>query len=332
MKVSALNYTETKDLDIKCGLCPHNCLIAENQTGFCLVRKNISGELIAQSYANVSSVAVDPIEKKPLYHFFPTSKILSLGSWGCNLKCPFCQNFEISQYCRNEGKYIYPEMLEELILKTGVRSVAFTYSEPIVWYEYVLDCCRELKKAKERFYTVMVTNGYISKEPAKLLLNYLDALNIDLKVFNSQKYRNILQGGLKEVLDFIELSVKMNVHTEITTLIVPGLNDDISELSEEFRWLSSLSKDIPLHISQYFPRYKYEAEPKSYNFLVKVYQTAKEYLDYVYIGNTPFWEYSDTYCPDCKTLIVKRKGYDIKVYNVDEDGGCKKCGRKILVV
>lgn len=315
---------------IKCELCPHECLLKNGQTGFCKTIKNVNNKLYSLNYEELSSISIDPIEKKPLFHYHPGANVLSLGSWGCNLRCPFCQNFEISQFKPTYLNTVKSENIPLIMKNKKVNGVAYTYSEPLSCYEYVYNTCVQVKKYNENYYNILVTNGFINNSPFERLLNYIDAVNIDLKTFNSKIYTKYLKGSLKNILNSIEVVFQKDIHIELTTLIVPKISDTLNELEEEFKWISQLSKDIPLHISKYYPIFKYtEPSPES-SLLIKVYELAKKYLNYVYIGN--LWEekYESTFCPNCGNLLIKRNGYKIQKINLDEHGGCKTCGKKII--
>ncbi|PNR95641.1 AmmeMemoRadiSam system radical SAM enzyme [Petrotoga sp. 9PWA.NaAc.5.4] len=332
MKINSLFYEEFKEDILKCKLCPHECILYPNKKGICDVRQNIKGELYTLNYSDTTSIGLDPIEKKPLFHFHPGEKVLSLGTWGCNLKCPFCQNYEISQMKPQFLKKVYPKALPSLLENYGVKGVAYTYSEPIVWYEFVLDSSRAVKYADPNNYNVLVTNGYINEKPLKLLLQYIDAMNIDLKTFDDKIYKKYLKGGLEPVKNSVKITKESGVHVEVTSLIVPGINDDLEMLEKEFIWLSDLSKDIPLHLSRYYPAYNYTEPATDVNFLVEAFNIAKKYLDYVYIGNIWDSKYENTYCPNCGEVVILRNGYDIDIKNLNSDGGCKNCGEKIVTM
>lgn len=272
----------------------HRCSLAPGQTGVCRVRKNENGRIVSKNYGMVTALALDPIEKKPLRMFRPGSKILSVGSFGCNLRCPFCQNHEISMasmedFRRGEAVYISPEDLSETALEyreKGNIGVAFTYNEPLVGWEYVRDTARLVKELGMD--NVLVTNGMVSCGVLKELLPYIDAVNIDLKTFREDTYRKF-QGDLKTVMEFITLASE-NCHVELTTLIVPGENDDVGEMEEEAQWIASLEdksgKKIPLHITRFFPRY--HMTDRGATEVRQVYSLAKaaeKYLDYVFVGN-----------------------------------------------
>jgi len=322
----ALYYEEKDDGRVKCNLCPHNCLIKEGSVGFCDVRKNEKGKLYTLNYARISSWGMDPIEKKPLYHFYPGSYIFSVGSIGCNFECRFCQNWQIAQCTDVTTMHIMPdELVKQALRKHGNIGIAFTYSEPLVWYEYVLETAR-LAKEKE-LKTAVITNGFINKEPLERLLPYVDAMNIDVKAYTNSFYRKHTKGRLDPVLETVELASK-HCHVEVTNLIIPGLNDAEEETESLADWLAGINPDIPLHITRYFPNYKLNTPPTPLKTLEKAREIASQKLNYVYIGNVLGG--STTFCPGCGKPLVKRNGY---VW----DGGlhgrrCRNCGEKINII
>jgi len=274
-------------LSVVCQICPHHCNLSPGQTGICKARKNIDGAIVCINYGKITAIALDPIEKKPLRHFHPGSKVLSIGSFGCNMRCNFCQNHSIS--AAGEGLLNYREyspaqlsqMAKELECKGNI-GLAYTYNEPFVGYEFVFDCAKHIKDAKLK--NVVVTNGLICEETFKDILPLIDAMNIDLKCFNHSYYKK-LGGDFDTVKKTIENAVG-SCHLEITNLIVPGENDSVDEMEELASWLASLNKKIPLHISRFFPNYKLNdrgATPIS--TLESLYRVAKNHLDYVYLGN-----------------------------------------------
>lgn len=272
---------------VKCGLCPHNCELAAGQVGFCRTRRNQEGRIQSLNYGQVTSLALDPIEKKPLYHFQPGSAILSLGSFGCNMACCFCQNHTISQGGAEEVRgQLSPEQLVELAqettMKHGSIGVAFTYNEPLLSYEYLLDTAPLLQQAGQR--VVLVTNGQIEAEPLQALLPYVDAMNIDLKTFSADHYEK-LGGSLAAAQRTIELAAKAGVHVEVTTLVVPGISDDTEAFVREVAWLASISPELPLHLSRYFPRYKYAEPVTPLEKLQEFREIAAKKLKHVYLGN-----------------------------------------------
>lgn len=288
MKKEAMFYEKLDDNKVHCYLCPHNCSIPEEGRGLCGVRRNMNGTLYSLNYGEVSSIGVDPIEKKPLHRFHPGTYILSVGSVGCNLKCPFCQNHSIAQV-KPEEIHTHYASSDEIVSKAlelkkqGNIGIAYTYNEPSIWYEFVYETA---KKANENgLLNVLVTNGYIGKEPLMRLLPYIDAMNIDLKAYNEKFYSELVKGGLKEVKETIKMSAG-HCHVEVTTLIIPGWNDSVEEMEEEAGWLASISPEIPLHLSRYFPQYQMTDRPATpVNTLMDLKKAAGRHLKYVYLGN-----------------------------------------------
>ena len=285
------------DNNLTCRLCHHACQLSEGETGFCRARGNRGGRLVSLSYGLVTSVALDPVEKKPLYHFYPGSRILSVGSFGCNLACPFCQNYSISQagvpdLCFYEGEAglrVYKLLPEELLAlaldtreKRGNIGVAFTYNEPLMNYEYVRDSAKLLHEAGLK--VVLVTNGTLSAGPFAKLLPLIDALNIDLKGFTPEFYEWV-GGDLELVLANIRAAHGAGCHVEVTTLVIPGRNDSTEEMRQEAQWLSALSPEIPLHLSRYFPRYRLGEPATPVETLQELREMAGKYLHHVYLGN-----------------------------------------------
>lgn len=271
----------------ECPICPHRCKIEEGHTGFCRARSNENGKIVCSNYGKITSIALDPIEKKPLARFMPGSWVLSVGSYGCNLRCPFCQNCEISMGSDKtiDTMTVTPEALVKKaaeLIPEGNIGLAYTYNEPLIGYEFVYDCAELIREKGLK--NVVVTNGYICEEPLIKLLPLIDAMNIDLKAFTEGFYKKI-SGGLDTVKRAIELSAKV-CHVEVTTLIIPGENDSEEEVERLSDWLASISDEIPLHISRFFPRYQYISKPPTP--IEKVYrlaEVAKRRLKYVYTGN-----------------------------------------------
>jgi pyruvate formate lyase activating enzyme len=276
----ALHYFKENGL-AKCRLCPHDCNIPEGRSGFCGVRKNAGGVLYAENYGHISAMHMDPVEKKPLYHFMPGSYTFSIGSFGCNLACPFCQNCEISKGHPLTEAYA-PEEIVGLAEENLSPSVSYTYSEPAMFYEFMLDTAKEAKKRDLK--NIMVTNGYIRREPLLELLPYLDAMNIDLKTYDDAIYRKVLKGSLQPVLETIAES-SSQCHVEVTMLIVPGVSDDLTKIEEAARFLAGIDPKLPLHISRYFPRYKYTEPPTNIALLRSVRVICEKYLKNVHLGN-----------------------------------------------
>ncbi|MCL2410167.1 MAG: AmmeMemoRadiSam system radical SAM enzyme [Treponema sp.] len=279
----------SKDEEIFCELCPHNCRIKNGDFGLCGVRGNKSGKGIIPFYGFISALALDPIEKKPLYRFKPGTQILSVGFAGCNFKCPFCQNWQISQSTNiaegmaGYGRWIKPGEIVSTAMKKNSPCIAFTYSESLIHIEYILDTMMIARK--HGIANVLVTNGCINHKAAASVLEYTNAANIDLKSFSAKTYKECLGGDLQTVLEFIKLSYKMNVHIEITTLVVPGLNDSNGELSAIADFIASIDKNIPLHLTAYRPEYRWNAPPTNPDFLLAAAKEARKKLTFVYTGN-----------------------------------------------
>lgn len=325
----AIYFDELDEDVLQCFLCPHHCVIKNGETGHCRVRKNVRGMLYSLNYGQLTAIAVDPMEKKPLYHFYPGSKILSVGSWGCNLNCDFCQNWEIAAKRPRIIRSVSPAQLIEIATSDSSEGIAFTYNEPAISFEFVLDTSRAA--AKEGIYSIMVTNGLIESEPLELLLQSISAMNIDLKGWNDEFYKEIIGTDKENVLRTIEQAFKANVHIELTTLIIPGRNDSPEEMEEEVKWIAGLSKDIPLHLTRYFPNYECDIPETPLETLEELYQIAKKHLNYVYIGNVDNVERNSTYCPDCGKLLIERNGFQSKIIGVDEEGRCIGCGKETLI-
>lgn len=278
----AMYYQKLDGGDVRCLLCPHQCILKKGQTGICRGRKNLNGKLITLTYFKSISFALDPIEKKPLYHFHPGTYILSLGPNACNLQCQWCQNWQVSQ----EYSMVKEFTIEELIQMAGEKDsigAAFTYTEPFMMIETIKECAVVLKKIDK--YTVMVSNGYIQELPLKEILPYIDAFNIDIKAFQAETHLKGTKGKLEHVLRSVELIARSDAHLEVTCLIVPGINDNVEEGEKIFQWLSALNREIPLHLSRYFPAYHYHENSTSVETMLKMEEKAKKYLKYVYLGN-----------------------------------------------
>lgn len=325
----AVFYEKLENGGIKCLLCPHACKIMPGKTGWCRVRKNSGARLVSLSYGRLAALALDPIEKKPLYHFFPGKNILSAGSFGCNLSCAFCQNYHLA-HGEPPLYEIMPQELLQLALEERSRDsvgLAFTYNEPLISYEYVMDTAELIKSRGLK--TVLVTNGYIDKKAFKKLLPFIDALNIDIKAFNDEFYRRYCRGDLKTVLDNVELAAAY-AHIEITTLVIPGENDDRREIKGLACFLSNLSPDIPLHFSRYYPAYKFSLPPTPEPVLRELKDIACDCLHFVYLGNLP-GEANDTICLNCKKVIIKRNLYQVSLSGIKE-GKCSFCGSEISYI
>jgi pyruvate formate lyase activating enzyme len=281
----ALFLKKIKNNKVKCLLCPHNCTISEGQTGVCNARKNIDGTLYSLNYGEVTSIALDPIEKKPLYHFFPGSYILSIGTFGCNFKCSFCQNWSIAQE-KPGTTSIKPEDIVRRarnLKPQGNIGIAFTYNEPSIWYEFVFETLKLARQAGLE--TVLVSNGFIEEEPLRQLLPYVSAMNIDVKAFTEKFYHDVCKGKLEDVKRTVEIAVRQ-CHVEVTTLVIPGLNDGLEEISQLARWLAYIDKSIPLHLSRFFPNYQMQdVQPTPVEKLRELKAKCEMFLNYVYLGN-----------------------------------------------
>lgn len=295
-------YYEKIDSDmVKCHLCPHSCAITNGNVGVCKVRKNIEGSLISLNYGKITSYAYDPIEKKPLYHFYPGSNIFSIGSFGCNLACEFCQNWEIAHE-KPWTVEIEDDDIISLGKSKGSIGIAYTYNEPSMFYEYIFHMSKMAKR--HGLQNVLITNGYINKEPLLGLMPYIDAMNIDLKSMSDDFYKKICKGRLEPVKRTIELAAK-STHVEITTLVIGGENSSSQEIEELAKWIANIDKTIPLHLSRYFPNYKMRLPATTYETLMRAKEISKKYLDYVYIGNV--WGIdNNTYCPNCSNRLINR--------------------------
>jgi len=329
---AALLYDKQEDNSVICNLCAHRCRIKEGKRGICSVRENHEGELFTQVYGNLIAKNVDPIEKKPLFHFFPGTKAYSIATPGCNFRCEWCQNWQISQMPRlmdmPKSKLIMPEIIVEQALMTGCRSIAYTYTEPTIFFEYSLDIAKLAKEAG--LMNVYVTNGFMTPEMLKMISPYLDAANIDIKAFRDETYRKLMGGSLKPVLESCRLMKDSGIWLEVTTLVVPDVNDDLDELRELAAFIvNELGSETPWHISRFFPQYKMtERKPTDERFLQKVSTIGDSSgLHYIYTGNV--WRQDKTTCKVCGETLIIRNGYLIQVVGLDEEEKCKHCKTSI---
>jgi pyruvate formate lyase activating enzyme len=321
-------YWHLEGKRVVCEACPRDCALSEGQHGFCFVRKNEGGQLVSLAYGRPNAVAVDPIEKKPLYHFLPGSKILSLGTAGCNLGCKFCQNWDLSKARSLHGRSMElpPQRVPGLADQEGCASVAFTYNDPTVFVEYAIDAarvCRELG-----FATVAVTAGYTSGQARRDLYEVIDAANIDLKGFTDDFYEQHCLAHLGPVLETIEHAVKRGVWVELTTLVIPGHNDTDQELQAEARWIvEHLGRDVPLHFSAFHPDYKMQDLPRTPTAtLRRARQIALDAgLRYVYTGNVTDEEGSTTYCPGCHRPVIQRAWFAVTSNPLVDSNSCPRC-------
>ncbi len=330
-------YQRLNDGAVECGLCPHRCRITLGERGICRVRENRDGVLYSLVYGKLAASHVDPIEKKPLFHFLPGSNTYSVATVGCNLSCPFCQNHEISMAMRG-GKSApagYDAPVENVVaeaLACGCRSICFTYTEPTIYFEYMVDLARVAKQQGLR--TTMVSNGFIEQEPLKELCSLIDAANIDLKAFDEQTYRRVLGGKLEPVLETIRSLHAGGVWTEVTTLVVPEMNDSEQELNLLAEFLASVSCDIPWHVSRFFPRNKFsDHSPTSLGQIKLALEAGKRAgLKYLYAGNFPGDESESTFCPSCEARVIERVGFSVVGTALSEGNCCSSCGEMIAGV
>ncbi|MCX6098335.1 MAG: AmmeMemoRadiSam system radical SAM enzyme [Caldiserica bacterium] len=317
---------------VKCLACAHGCLIAEGRTGLCSVRRTVKGELQSLVYGLPAAVALDPIEKKPLYHFLPGSTALSLGTFGCNFSCTFCQNYELSQARNLDDQlsrlpFLGPEAVVQLALRQGASSIACTYNEPAVWAEYALDIAVQAREAGLR--TVFVSNGFYSRELLDEALPLIDACNIDLKSFSDDFYRRLAGGRLQPVLDAIRAIHEAGTWEEITSLIIPGMNDSEEEVRAMAHFVASVDPAMPWHVSRFFPMYHMQDRPVTPSATIEraVQIGHEEGLLNVYSGNLPGHdEASDTRCPQCGATVIERHGYAVTART---GLTCPTCGTRI---
>lgn len=333
MQKEALYYQKLPANRVQCLLCPHNCHIGMGQKGNCQVRVNNHGVLYTNVFGELAALALDPIEKKPLYHFFPGKYILSVGTCGCNMHCKFCQNYSISQNISGEtffSRNIQPENLIDLASRQANNiGIAYTYNEPTVFYEYMKETATLAHHAGMK--NVMVTNGYINSEPLHAILPLIDAFNVDLKFFHAKPYRSQTGADLLPILETLQTIYKAGKHLEITNLIIPERNDEDELFIAMTQWIATkLSPDIPLHLSRYFPNFLYTEPPTPEETLLRLYNLARKNLHFIYLGNISVKGKSDTECPLCHALLIKRNQYQIKMINLDESGKCKKCGTSVI--
>jgi len=326
MKVEA-KYYEKKNQHVECAICPHYCKIMPGKLGLCRGRKNEDGKLWAINYGETTSIALDPIEKKPLYHFYPGSQILSISPNSCNMRCPFCQNWQISQ-TEVSTEYISPDILVKIFKEHSSIGVAYTYTEPLMWFEYLLDAGKAIHTEGGK--NVLVTNGLINEQPLLELLPLIDAMNIDLKTMNQDIYKKTLKGDLDAVKRTIEIAHR-HCHIEITNLLITGLNDKEREIDNLIDYVVSIDKNIPLHFSRYYPNYKYTKPPTSGKVIDYAYSKAKEKLNYVYLGNIPAEDGANTYCPKCGNLLIERLYFRASMKGL-KDHKCEKCGEEIHII
>ena len=328
----ALLYEKLENKSVHCHLCAHQCKIAEQEFGLCGVRQNMDGVLYSHVYGRPCAMHIDPIEKKPLYHFLPGSSAFSVATVGCNFRCGFCQNWEISQAkisndANLRGAEVLPEEIVRAALENKCKSISYTYTEPTIFFEYAYDTAK-LARAKG-LYNNFVTNGYMSRECLEMVKPYLDAANVDLKFFKDSPYRKICGASLAPVLESIKLMKQLGIWVEVTTLVVTGENDSEEELGGIAKFLAGVDRDLPWHISRFHPDYQFTdrlATPET--TLKKAEEIGRAVgLNYIYIGNVHGWG-NDTYCHHCKKLLIKREVFSVLEYNIKK-GKCAFCGTVI---
>lgn len=321
-------YKKLNDGNVSCNLCPHHCQIPEESTGICKVRKNIDGSLHSLVYGKPIAQSTDPIEKKPLFHFYPGSTAFSIATVGCNMHCLHCQNADISQveHGIHPSQTVTPESIVKSAKKSGAKSIAYTYTEPTIFYEYASDIAH--LATEEGIKNVFVTNGFIEKEPLEDIAPVLDAANIDLKGMTEEFYKKVCSARLQPVLDAIKRYYELGIWIEITTLVIPGYNDDEKTLSGIAQFIADIDSAIPWHVTGFYPTYKLtDATPTPVSTLEKAVSFGKKAgLQYIYQGNRGAGE--DTFCPECKKKLISRSGFFV-FNNVTNNGKCPSCHTSI---
>jgi pyruvate formate lyase activating enzyme len=331
--IEARYYTKLEGDRVRCDLCPHKCRLRGGMTGICLSRKNEKGVLATLNYCSPVSAAVDPIEKKPLYHFYPGSQIFSTGPNGCTFKCLFCQNCEISQEVVPTRR-LTPEKLVSMAMSSGGIGIAYTYSEPYIWFETIMEVGSEIRERGLK--NVMVTNGFMEPRPLAELLGIVDAMNIDIKSIRPEFYRRQCKARLEPVLRTAE-EAKKKCHVEITNLVIPAENDSDTDIRDLASYIAgNLGRDTPLHFSRYFPRHRMNTPPTPERTLERAYAIASDLLDFVYVGNVHSSGRSNTCCPGCGHLLISRDGYSVSVAEGFDkgtgDAACPCCGARVPLV
>ncbi len=320
-------YERLEGGKVHCHLCPQECKIADGKEGFCRVRTNRDGVLYSENYGRILAASVDPIEKKPLYHFHPGKPIMSIGTRGCNQRCDFCQNWEMIE-TDSEGTPVTSDEVAAMADRNGSIGIAYTYNEPMIWFEFVLECTRKVRARGLK--NVLVTNGSVNPDPLVRLLPHVDAMNIDLKSMDPEFYRKICKSKLDPVLETIR-AAKVSCHIEITNLVIPTLNDSEELIGELVDFVARLGRETPLHFSAYYPCYKMTIERTPVSTLRRAYELARKKLDYVYIGNARTEDACVSYCPNCGQPAVERNGYDTNADGMDGDK-CINCGNTMAFV
>ncbi|OWT33482.1 AmmeMemoRadiSam system radical SAM enzyme [Methanobrevibacter sp. 87.7] len=333
MRVESILYNKLDDNKVKCNICNHRCVIPQNHSGYCNLRENIDGILYFNNYGILSLLNIDPIEKKPLYHFLPSSLAYSVGGFSCNMSCLACQNYMISQesYNKNIAIEISPEDIVKNAINHNCSSIAYTYNEPTVSLEYVLDIASIA--CENNIKNLFISNAYMTSETLEYILPYIDAFNIDLKFIEDSLYKKVCNAKIDRVLENLKIINESNTHLEITNLLIDNLNDSKEDIEKLVNFiLNELSNDIPLHFSRSFPYFKMmDIEPTKKSRMINSYNIAKDMgMEYVYLGNINFNQ--NTYCPECGEILIKRNGYFTSDLGKIINGKCSSCGKKLNFV
>lgn len=320
-------WAPLSDDKVQCHLCPHHCVIRPEKEGLCRNKKNVGGKLFAHHFGEVSALALDPIEKKPLYHFYPGRMILSLGTTGCNLACSFCQNYHLVNGLASTDP-LAPAELIAAAKRQKSFGLAYTYNEPYMSFEYVLECAKLARTAGIK--NVLVTNGYYNPEPFAELLPFVDAMNIDIKSIRDDFYKKLCKGRVEPVKTTI-VAAAQGCLVELTNLVITGENDQDEDIQDLVDWVAGVSPELPLHFSAYHPMYKLDNPPTPPERLLRAYELAKKKLQYVYVGNVMLDVGQDTLCPHCGAALVSRRGYSIRIGTLKKEQ-CGKCGKPVHFV
>ena len=327
----ALYWERTETGRVLCLLCPHGCRIADGQVGLCRVRKNVGGSLFSLNYGRVSAVHLDPVEKKPLFHFHPGSLILSLGTVGCNLACSFCQNWTIAHTGDTAGtRLLSPEHAVAMAqAEPGNIGLAYTYNEPFIWYEYVLETAERARASGLK--NVLVTNGYVQEEPLRRMLPLIDAMNVDVKSTRQEFYRELCRGTPEPPRRTVEIAKECGCLVEVTNLVIPNWNDGEEDLRALIDWVAGVDPNMPLHFSRYHPDYRLAEPPTPAETLFRARELAREKLRYVYVGNLWRADAENTDCPSCGQTVIARQGFAVLSRAV-KDGKCEACGADLPII
>ncbi len=323
----ALLYEQSEHNHVCCRLCAHRCRIAPGQSGLCGVRRNLNGTLYSASYGRLIAASCDPIEKKPLYHFLPGTSAYSIATEGCNFRCEFCQNWQISQnHSGDSCGIVAPEKAVRAARQAGCRSIAYTYTEPTIFFEYAYDIAR--RAHEKNLANIFVTNGYMTADSLNMIRPYLDAANVDIKSFRDEFYGKRCGAKLQPVLDSVKRMKEIGIWVEVTTLVIPGENDSETELKSIAEFIASVDPVIPWHLSRFYPQYKFQTyDPTSIEMLQKAEDIGRSAgLRYIYLGNVG--ENTDTVCPECNETLISRSGFCVRDQKI-KDGRCPECGERI---